>query len=873
MLVCAFLFSFKGYADNNITLNGNTIKLSFTDLKATSFKIYRAKGRFAAQEFMGEVSTKEFTDNGIGGQNPYSFYYFIKDNADNDLLTLSLDNQLFGSNIYIYSPDDDPTLIGNEANKIGEEMRYAQFGFERYALFFKKGDYMNVPRIHVGFYTHVAGFGKLPKDCKMNNFSTPGPLDPSEPEKPWWDACNSTCTFWRSIENLSVNFKNTDKPDDAGQSRFLWGVSQAAPMRRIHSTRVTEFDYLAGNASGGFTADCYFEKSAGSYSQQQWYTRNSHMEFGSEGFSAGGWNYAYQGVTFGPSVNIANHSDNWDVMVEQQDGVSIKDNHQWNNVSRVETTPVIREKPFIFFDDESNRYKVFKPALRHDSKGVSWSDDNMGDGVTIDLIDKFYIAKPGVSAKEINAQLKNGKHILLTPGIYEVEEPIRVENAGQIVLGIGYATLIPGQNNSDCALKVSDVEDVTIAGLMFDTKYSSESLLKVGKYTNEKDFSAKPTLLADLFFRVGGVFDKKVSVDQVLVIKSNNVIGDHFWIWRADHGTNVSWNDNPSKNGIVVKGKDVTIYGLFNEHFQEYQALWEGENGRLYFYQCETPYDPLNQNDYLSHVHKESGEQANGYSAYKVAKGVKHHYACMMGIYDVFIYTQGADIDIRNSIEIPTGEPDVKIHHACNTCISNQANCGFRYIVGDVCRSTYWANHTGDDAIAYRYQVVDFNGTMNKIPDFKVDAVADPEPEIKGADACLHLEFGLTSNETHHYMGCLQCHAQLENSTKEAHIYDSNDICTVCTYHKGSISPNGIHSIINPIVEVYPNPTPDLVHIHGITEDYQVAVYSLSGTKLMEYKNAKQISLSTLPKGIYIIKINTQSGKLGIKKIVKVCLP
>ena len=45
-----------------------------------------------------------------------------------------------------------------------------------------------------------------------------------------------------------------------------------------------------------------------------------------------------------------------------------------------------------------------------------------------------------------------------------------------------------------------------------------------------------------------------------------------------------------------------------------------------------------------------------GYSAYKVANDVKHHYAIGLGVYDVFINTNGAEIFLDNAIEVPKDE-------------------------------------------------------------------------------------------------------------------------------------------------------------------------------------------------------------------------
>jgi hypothetical protein len=76
------------------------------------------------------------------------------------------------------------------------------------------------------------------------------------------------------------------------------------------------------------------------------------------------------------------------------------------------------------------------------------------------------------------------------------------------------------------------------------------------------------------------------------VINSNNVIGDNLWLWRAI-GTGVGWTANAAASGLAVNGNDVTIYGLFVEHYQQYQVRWSGNGGRTYFFQNEMPHTSL----------------------------------------------------------------------------------------------------------------------------------------------------------------------------------------------------------------------------------------------------------------------------------------
>lgn len=687
LLICCCALSVTGNAANSkIAEKGGQIFLNFgTDkpaLRASSneFTVKRAEGKFGKYEIIGKTMTTSFVDQNITG-SPYTYYYKVVNDKEEVVASLSMNEELFGPNLYIYSPTDNMAAVANEINTIHDAMLYDQFSQYRYAFYFNPGDYTATDYFKVSYYMHVGGLGKTPYDVKINNLITPAPLSNN----------NATCTFWRSAENLSIMGSSAVDPWES----FMWAVSQAAPIRRIYSQRNGYYQWWwDGWCSGGFTADCYFEARSGSYSQQQWYTRNSYIGLGSQNYSAGGWNIAYQGVEFGPNVNMANHSDNWDRSGD----------NQWNNVSRVETTPVIREKPFLFMGDDG-RYKVFRPGLREtDSKGISWSKDDMGDGIVLDLSDEFYIVKPGTSAETMNEQLEAGKNLFITPGIYELSEPLLVNRENTIIMGTGYATLIPGEENKTSAMIIGDVAGVTVASLLFDTYYDSETLMQVGPKDAVADQSANPTLLADLFFRVGGVVSTNVNVDVALEINNSDVIGDHFWIWRADHGSGVGWFKNTAKNGLIVNGDYVTIYGLFNEHFQEFQTLWNGEKGRMYFYQCETPYDPTDQSDYMSH-----DGTVNGYAAYKVADHVQWHEAYMLGIYDVFINTNGANVAVDNSVEVPE-RTGVKVHHACNVSISTPGLRGIQSVINGMEKSTY------DTQIGRRYQIVDFSGVEESTP-------------------------------------------------------------------------------------------------------------------------------------------------------------
>ena len=313
--------------------------------------------------------------------------------------------------------------------------------------------------------------------------------------------------------------------------------------------------------------------------------------------------------------------------------------------------PVVREKPFLYIDSSGN-YQVFVPALRTNSQGTSWANGSPA-GTSLP-ISQFYIAKPGDTADTINSALSQGKNLLFTPGIYHLSNTINVTRANTVVLGLGLATLIP--DNGTIPMSVADVDGVSIAGLLFDAgPVNSPILLQVGSNGSTQDHTANPTLLSDVFFRIGGANLGKAT--QSLVINSNNVILDDIWAWRADHGSgdgnSVGWTNNTAANGLIVNGTNVTAYGLFVEHYQQYNVIWNGNGGRTYFFQNELPYDAPNQAAWMN-------GSVDGYAAYKVADSVTSHEAWGVGSYCYFNVDTALIED--HSFEVPN-TPGVKFHN------------------------------------------------------------------------------------------------------------------------------------------------------------------------------------------------------------------
>ena len=507
---------------------------------------------------------------------------------------------VLGNQVFVFDPTMDmhqiQTLIDTIYNVQHE--RKSEFCTRRYALLFKPGTYRL--DIKMGYYMQVLGLGKSPNDVIINGTLISKGLSKG----------NVTTNFWRSVENLTFQ--------PISDSTLVWGVSQAAQMRRLHVKGNIQL-HDKGWASGGFLADSKVDGTVFSGPQQQWFSRND--ELGK--WDGGNWNMMFVGVENAPE-------DKWPD----------------NPYTVLKETPAIREKPYLV--DDPSGFTMRVPRLKSNSSGVSWLDGK--EKFDILPFKSFYIVRQDVDdANTMNTALKAGKNLLFTPGIYPLEESLRIDRPGTVVMGIGLATLVPVKGKS--AIEISDVDHVTVCGIIVDAGMKTSAvLLQVGEQGSVKRHVKKPTYLFDVFFRVGGPAEG--SADACLTINSHDVCVDHTWIWRADHGNGVAWEKNRGKNGLIVNGENVVIYGLFNEHFQEYQTLWNGENGKVYFYQSELPYDPPT-------VESWKHDGIGGYASYKVADHVKRHEAWGLGIYNVFYK---APVIVNNTIETPLSvEKD--IHH------------------------------------------------------------------------------------------------------------------------------------------------------------------------------------------------------------------
>jgi hypothetical protein len=580
----------------------------------------------------------------------------------------------FGANVIVLDPSMPQATIQSTLDAISTQQVPNQFGTQRYAIFFEPGTYgsaANPLDFQVGYYTQVAGLGAQPGDVVVNgtinvfNQCSGG-------------VCNGTDNFWRSLSNLTLNVHLPSSPPNyapysgdpftkfCDNTAEMWAVSQAAPMRRVivnGSLVLQDYCSPTGFVSGGFFADDEFNGGTiGSFGQQQFFTRNSNVD----SWSNGVWNQVFLGDNGAPATSFGPGT---------------------NQYTTLPTTPVSEEAPFLFTDSAGD-YNVFVPAVQHDSVGPAYAGGTeAGQSIPIG---QFFVADPSTSVDAINAALAHGKNLLLTPGVYNLNQTIEVTHPNTVVLGLGFPTLIPQHGN--VSMQTASVPGIKLSGIIFDAgPQNSPALLQVGARAGGTHDANDPTLIQDTFFRIGGAEPGRAT--DSLIVNADNAILDDVWAWRADHGAGVGWNSNTADTGMIVNGDNVNAYGLFVEHFQKNEVIWSGQNGEDVFFQNEMPYDPPSQSAWMS------SPTTNGYPAFLVSPNVTSFHGYGMGSYSFF--NQGVPIFATQAFKSPD-TPGVQFQDLLTIFLDSHGSGGISTVINGVGGSTTAANpDTPADVTSY----------------------------------------------------------------------------------------------------------------------------------------------------------------------------
>ena len=306
-------------------------------------------------------------------------------------------------------------------------------------------------------------------------------------------------------------------------------------------------------------------------------------------------------------------------------------------------------------------------------------------------IQRFFIATPADPAPVINAALARGQDLILTPGVYNLHQTIEVTRPDTVVLGLGFPTLVPA--NGIVSMRVAGVPGVKLSGMIFDAgPVNSPVLLQVGSQPGlGLADPADPTLVQDVFFRIGGAAPGQATAS--LVVDSSQVILDDIWAWRADHGTGVGWTRNVGDTGVVVNGDHVTAYGLFVEHYEKYEVIWNGKDGTDIFFQNEMPYDPPSQAAWVA------SPATDGYPAFLITPRAAGFHGYGMGSYSFF--DRGVPIHATCAFET-ADPPGSELHDLLTIFLSTAGSGGIDHVVNGTGRSSTAANpDTAVDVVSY----------------------------------------------------------------------------------------------------------------------------------------------------------------------------
>jgi ribosomal protein L2 len=61
-------------------------------------------------------------------------------------------------------------------------------------------------------------------------------------------------------------------------------------------------------------------------------------------------------------------------------------------------------------------------------------------------------------------------------------------------------------------------------------------------------------------------------------------------------------------------------------------------------------------------------------------------------------------------------------------------------------------------------------------------------------------------------------------------------------------------------ITLFPNPATKTIHLEGISEEDQVIVFDFQGNKCPIQRNGNNLNIESLPRGLYLISVNTKYG-------------
>ena len=375
----------------------------------------------------------------------------------------------------------------------------------------------------------------------------------------------------------------------------FWAVSQAAPMRRVE---VTERPHVRSWTTAPARRTPAAASSPTRARRPRWSAARSSSSSSATARSAAGrngvWNQVFSGTTGAPAAGLHRHGRRADRTRRCRPPRSAGRSRTSTSTARAagrSSCPTPRRTPPV----RRGRHRPTPRAARSRCRSST--------------------SPSPATRRRRQHGAGPGQNLLLTPGVYALDRTIKVWRAG-------HRGARPRPRDADLRdrgadrAQVADVAGVDIAGLIFDAGPSYRSaLLQVGR--SARTGATRPAVRTRPRCRTcSSGSAARTPAGRPPAWSSTATTWSSTTSGPGGPTTAPAWagRQHRRRPGWSSTVTDVTATGLFVEHFQQYETVWNGEAARMVFFQNEMPYDVPNQAAWMS------GPGTQGYAAFKVGR-------------------------------------------------------------------------------------------------------------------------------------------------------------------------------------------------------------------------------------------------------------
>ena len=502
----------------------------------------------------------------------------------------------------------------------------------------------------IGANTVLAGLGKSPCDVVINGalFIQDGSLSVTQ----------------RRLINMTINPIEANTPENT----MHWASSQNAIWRRVNFLGGVEISNLetgsqnfgamfansniAGNILAGngmlITTDPLQPDGYGNNTNGMYYVQGSTIG----GFSGYAGLFEFIGTKGAPAQNFA---------PGPSAGVPGGD------IGNLEKLPVVREAPFVYYNSKKAQFEVFKPSVQRNRKGYDWRV-NSSTGKFLPL-SSFYIADPAVdTATTLNAQLAAGKNLMLNPGTYNLSETLIINKPDTMVLALGVPVL-----KSAAGVQTLKITDKATGTILYGFNVTSDApgavvadyQLQIG-VNGGTGKASNPTSITDVNV-ASRAFIAEV-INQNYVIQNQGEINT-----STDSTSAATWGTPDGSHGIMVNGDNVTLQGLYVEHYKKFPLIWYGNKGQVHYMVNEPPYTPYYDTPNVLPTTWQWATDFHGYPSIYIDYNVKQF--SLEGYLTAYRFNKGCRCEITAGIVTPV-KKGIKFRNVLGTGITFPAPAG-----------------------------------------------------------------------------------------------------------------------------------------------------------------------------------------------------